>query len=332
MQNTSMSNYKCANNKNNKEIDADVMVTTDEYPLDAFVNSTEELAKFGKDIVVWRKETYYEDDRNVISVIINAISVRINIPRGTVKALMACLAALVLVIIVLSFKSIDSASTSDNGAETAGSETSREYPAEEGQAVNTERAANTGDYVIISSHYRYSVPEGTIEIWEPDDYYAENETFCDFEYADNEYTIRSYLLEYSDKELADVVKADLSQFDSMEFLDEQHIEGNYGDVLKIRFETKDDLGYFTAVTGYYWYESEPKICCLEVSSDGWFDDGVEEGILSSVYRVSSESGEVPPDAEEIWQEQQKEDAMNSLVEDAIRDQYEPEPMQDPLFD
>ncbi len=42
--------------------------------------------------------------------------------------------------------------------------------------------------------------------------------------------------------------------------------------------------------------------------------------------------EVPTDAGESWQEQQKEEAMNSLVEDAMRDEYEPEPIQDPLYD
>ena len=49
--------------------------------------------EIGKKIVVGRKEVHYEDGRNVISVIINAISVRIKMPRGTVKTLLAILAA-----------------------------------------------------------------------------------------------------------------------------------------------------------------------------------------------------------------------------------------------
>ena len=61
----------------------------------AILNNEEETEQIGKDIIIGRKETYYEDDRNVISVIINAISVRINMPRGTVKTLMAILVGVV---------------------------------------------------------------------------------------------------------------------------------------------------------------------------------------------------------------------------------------------
>ena len=292
--------------------------------------STEEVEQIGKDIIVARKQSFYEDGRNVISVIINAISVRINMPRGTVKALMACIAVMLILVLTLAFNDSDRDNSPNQNSEISDIETNREY-AEEGKAVNSERSANKGDYVIISSNYRYSLPEDTIDIWEPEDYYAENETFCEFESSDNEYTIRSYLLEYSDAELTEIVKADLSQFDNMKFLEEQYIEGKYGDILMIKFEATDEDGLYTAGTGYYWYDLDPKICCLEISSDDWHKDGIEEKILDSIYRVSSDSNMVPPDAEEIWQEQQKEDAMNSLVEDAMKDYYEQEPDYDPLF-
>ena len=310
----------------NSEIDADVEVVGEAPSLVQATTTTEDLERIGKDIVVGRKEINYEDGKNVISVIINAISVRINMPRGTVKALMSCFAVLLLAVVILAINSLDSKNTVTNEADTTSSNTTREYPTdEESKAINTERAAKAGDYVIISPHYRYYLPDDIQDVWEPTDYYAENETFCEFEYADYEYSIRSYLLDYSDKELSEIVKADLSQFDNMKFLEEQHFEDKYGDVLMIRFETTDELGDYTAATGFYWYDSDPKICCLEIASDDWHDDGVEEEVLSRVYRVSSDNNEVPPDAEEIWQEQQKEDAMNSLVEDAMREQYDQEP-------
>ena len=296
------------------------------------LEDAENIEQIGKSVVVGRKEVNYADGKNVISVIINAISVRINMPRGTVKALMACFVIMLVAILRLGFNKLGNNNTTNQSDEVANAKTSREYTSEEGKAVNAERAANTGDYVIVSAHYRYSLPEDVIGVWEPEDYYAENETFCEFNSADHEYTIRSYLLEYSDADLTEIVKADLSKFDNMKFLDEQYIKGKYGDVLKIKFEATDEDGLYTAGTGYYWYDSDPKICCLEISSDKWHDDGTEEAILESVYRVSSDSNVAPPDAEEIWQEQQKEEAMNSLVEDSMKDYYEPEPEQDPLFD
>ena len=42
--------------------------------------------------------------------------------------------------------------------------------------------------------------------------------------------------------------------------------------------------------------------------------------------------EAPSDVAEIWQNQQKEEATNSLVEDVLREQHEPEPVQGPLYD
>ena len=327
--------FKQINNEQDNQNNCDDSITADvvieETPINpSFTSTNEEFEQISKSVAVGRMEVEYEDDKNVIHAIINAISVRINMPRGTVKVLMACLAAILLAVIVFAFNKSDTGNSTTQNVETPSAEASRDY-AEEGKAVNKERPANIGDYVIISSHYRYQLPEEVLGVWEPEDYYAENETFCEFNSSENEYTIRSYLLDYYDTELAEIVKADLSQFDNMKFLEEQYIECDFGDVLMIKFEATDEDGLYTAGTGYYWYESDPKICCIEISSDDWHEDGTEERILDLVYRVSSDSNEVPPDAEEIWQEQQKEDAMNSLVEEAMNDYYEPEPDYDPLF-
>ena len=309
----------------NKDIITDVTVSSDGPVNDRSVRIDEDIEQIGKDIVVGCKEVGYEDGRNVISVIINAISVRINMPRGTVKALLACLAVLLIAVVMMAWDHADSGSTADTETETPDAETQREYAGdEESRAVNSERPASGKDYVIISSNFRYTLPDGFEGIWEPDDYYEENEIFCDFTHDGNPYTIRSYLLQYSNNDLADIVKASLSQFDGYKYIDEEYIDGKYGKVLKIRFEETDYDGTFYAVTGYYWSDYDPHICCLEVSSDEWREDGVEEMILDSVYRVSTDSGGslVPSDADEIWQEQQKEEAMNSLIEDAMNDYYQ----------
>ena len=73
----------------NKEINTDATLVTDEKPLELSTSFTKELEHFSNNNIVDRKEVYYGDARNVISVIINAISVRINMSRGTVKFLMA---------------------------------------------------------------------------------------------------------------------------------------------------------------------------------------------------------------------------------------------------
>lgn len=313
-------------------LETEIQVIDEEPLLNKSKSSFARSEQIQRDIIIGKGEHFYEDGKNVISIIYNAISVRINMPQGTVKGVIVCLALLIIAVLMMTFHSKNS-ELKGAGSNSDDSANSRDYAIEEkeGNAVNAERMASTLDYVIISSNYRYTLPENLIGVWEPTDYYAENETFCDFTYADNEYTIRSYLLDYHEMELAELVKADLSQFDNMKFLDEQIIDGEYGNILRIKFEATDELGEYTAGIGYYWYESDPKICCLEISSDDWYDDEVDEMVMDSVYRIESSNNMPPSDAEEIWQEQQKEEAMNSLVEDAMNDYYEPEPEYDPLF-
>ncbi len=288
------------------------------------METTEETEQIGKDIIVGRKESRYEDGKNVISVIINAISVRINMPRGTVKALLACFAALIIVALVVGLDGQGSAEPEEK-ADTAATETQTEPARDESKAVNAERPAS--DYVIISSRYRYTVPDDYAEIWEPTDYNEENETFCYFSYNDDPYSIRSYLLDYTNGGLAEIVKASLEQFEGYKYVDEGYVNGEYGQVLKVRFEETDPDGAVYYVTGYYWSDIDPHICCLEVASDAWHDDGVEASVLESVYRVNpsgdagSNSYDIPPDAEQIWKEQQAQDARDSMAQDAMREYY-----------
>jgi len=295
--------------------------------------TTEETERITKNIAFGRKETFYEDGRNVISVIINAISVRINMPRGTVKALLACIALLLIVAAMLAWDDAGgkSGKTADKSAEATDAPAQREYVTEEekSKAVNSERAAKSSDYVIISARYRYDLPEGTEGVWEPEDYYEENETYCDFVRDGDYYTIRSYLLTFINAELSDIVKASISQFDGYELIDQEYIDGKYGKVLKLKFASDDEDGNYTAVTGYYWSDIDPHICCLEVSSDEWRDGEVEDMIFDSVYRVEAETDTdylVPDDAQEILDGQRSQEAMDSIAQDAMRDQYaEPEP-------
>lgn len=305
------------------EVSVDDVIVVPESSEDKIDKSVaEDVEQISKNIAIGRREAYYEDGRNVISVIINAISVRINMPRGTVKALLACLAALLVVVVMLVWNGKGGDDSTELALDTS---TQREYSTgEEGsKAVNSKRSASGMDYVIISDRYRYSLPDEVVDVEEPDDYYEENETFCNFNNDGDLYTIRSYLLQDTDDELGDIVMRSISQFDGYKPVDEDYIEGRYGKVLRIRFEVTDDNGEFTAVTGYYWYDTGPHVCCLEVSSDGWHEDGVEEKVLDSVYRVDGDGNPDqmnPSDAEETWQEQQKQEAMDSIAKDSMLEQ------------
>ena len=245
---------------------------------------------------------------------------------GPDKALLACFAALLILAAALMWGGGDSGKAAEESAGTEDAAAQREYVTKEdgSNAVNSERAANRNDYVIISARYRYDLPEGTEGVWEPEDYYEENETYCDFVHDGDNYTIRSYLLTFTNNELADIVKASLEEFEGYELIDEEYIDGKYGRVLKLRFGSLDEDGNYTAVTGYYWSDIDPHICCLEVSSDRWRKGEVEKMIFDSVYRVNAGTGTdylAPDNAQEILDEQRSQEAMDSIARDAINDQY-----------
>ena len=265
----------------------------------------------------------------------NAINVRTNTMRGTVKAVIVCFVVIMVVVIIFAsnaFHSRKSDTTEIEHTPEAAESAFEEKPMTANDSVAAENFATTDDfqnlkdYVNISPHYYYHFPEGLIDTWEPSEQYFENETISDFTYEDDFYTVRSYMLEYCDGELASIVKAQLSLFNYMKFIDEEYINGKYGEILKIRFETQDEGGNLVVGTGYYWYESVPKICCLEVSADAWHDGKAEEMIKDSIYKVSpGNTGSHSIDEKEVWTSIQEEEAMKSSAEDAMRDYYEQKP-------
>ena len=288
------------------------------------IESTEDIDQIGKDIIVGHKEVGYEDGKNVISVIINAISVRINMPRGTVKALMACLAMLVIIALFYGISLLPSKEADEKTAENETEQSEEKTEDDTGTATDNTPSGvlSLKDYVNISPHYYYHLPENVEDVWTPDEMYAENETLCNFLYNGNLYTIRSFILDWYDADLEDIVESDLKQFEGTTILDEEYVSGKYGKMLKVRFESEDEDGNPIVGTGYYWYESDPKICCLEVTTDVWRDDGPEEMVKDSVYRVSA--GTTPPyEVDDL--DYQKDEAMKSLIEEGVNDYYQPEP-------
>ena len=456
---------------------SETVVESDAQPeVVSTMQSTEETEQIGRDIIVGHKEVGYEDGRNVISVIINALSVRINMPRGTVKALMACFVILLIAILVHACDAPDagksvseekedtakrsyvSSETSESIAkkrdivisenysytlpagstreksglgeayvnaqeysflndseelcvvrsymtrntegdlratvqdrigrivditnvsyeevscgigtvllcrgETVDAEDNRinvmEYSWEDGDLaicslqvsspsdelettaqalLDTVRRSDNNisnremllaaDSLPISAHYSYYMPEGVTGVWEPEEPYAENEIFCDFEYEGEQYTITSFLLQYRSEDWAEQIKGFYSELEVFRIIDEQYSETDFGRMLTLRFETADENGDPCVVTGYYWSDIDPYLCCLEVSAAEWGDGEVEQMVLDSVYRnkesSSAHAEPAPYDARQIYDEQMKEEAMDSLAEDAVKDYYEPEP-------
>ena len=305
-------------------------ITTELSPEIAPTLETDEtVEQIGKDIAVGRKEVRYEDGLNVISVIINAISVRVNMPRGTVKALMAVLAALLLLAALVGFGYMSSNDSDTPAANDTEQATGDSAGSAEKSAQTPEGIVSLKDYVRISSHFYYHLPDNIYEVWQPEELYAQNETMCDFTEGDDLYTIRSYVLDWRDEDIADIVKADLMLFDDMKITGEEYIDGKYGEVLKISFETVDEEGAPLSGIGYYWYEAEPEICCLEVTTDltadNKVDDEVAKRVLDSVYRVSS--GDTAPYEvdESAVNDALKDEAMDSIAEDAARDSYDTKP-------
>lgn len=135
-------------------------------------------------------------------------------------------------------------------------------------------------FVDISAHYYYHMPEGTTGVWRADYPEEENETWCTFDYEEKPYEVRSYVFGYDGGDLDSVVKDKLSAGGVVTFEYEDKLEGRYGEVLRLRYET----GQGEKVIGYYWKESDTKICCLEVMPKEGGGSAPAEMIMNSVVK------------------------------------------------
>ena len=469
-----MSEKSLATQKNNEDVSvAEVTVVSDESVDSTYQESSEEIEHISKSVVVGRKEAYYENGRNVISVIINAISVRINMPRGTVKALMAILAVIIIAafiyaanvfhtwnkdsetdrtetettedaektvssvlparditisenysytvpagfaveepelegswfsnakaygfytddgsycrvrsyiaaktdgeirdtvlarlktaydvedirheymdtdlgkVVVYSFDmvqegepivhaveyswadddgticSLEVSSESDNLQEIARSIFATVHRAEN-DYTNKELLEINTNYLAISSNYRYHLPDGTFNVDGPYYDYFANEYWCDFNYNRTHYAVRSYaILDAGSGKLQEEVHSMLSADEYVEIIKEKRVPTDFGDALRVEYDTEDREGVQLKVTGYYWYDTDPTICCLEVCNDAERSTEVEEMLLKLIYKKPSDNTQPYPDG--YVYEPDVDEAMRSEIEDAWRKYNEPEP-------
>lgn len=475
-----MSDQNGATQKNsNDTFITDVSVISDDSSGLVEQTVNEEVEQISKNVVLGRKEAYYEDGRNVISVIINAISVRINMPRGTVKVLMAILAVLILAALIYAANTLHSWNKSNEAEqpeteaveetdESAGTvmpardvpisenysyivpagfvveepdlegswfsnakaygfyindgvycqvrsyiaaapdreikdavlarlkaaydvedirheyidtnfgrvvaysfdivyeqepiihaieyswadddgvicslEVSSESDAlpntaqtilstvhrAENDYTNSELLKINTDYLTISTNYRYHLPDGTFNVEGPYNDYFANEYWCDFNYNRVHYAIRSYaIMEAGSGNLEEEIHNMMTADGFIEIVKEELVVTDFCNVLRVEFDTEDSEGVELKVTGYYWYDSDPTICCLEVSNDTERNSEVEEMLLKLVYKKSVSNSQSYPGG--YIYEPDVDEAMRSEIEDAWREYNEVEPYKDPLF-
>lgn len=253
--------------------------------------------------------------------------------KGIVISAMPVIKVLLAVLFIVALLTAgignDSGQKSSEQKMTAGSSANMQVTeAESNSALKTAASSeddSSQDYIAISPHYRYTIPDTAENIGNPYEPNAENETFCDFRHGDTIYTIRSYQLDYNSAGLSEVVKSSLSYFDDIHYISETSSDSTFGEILNLRFEATDENGNNIEVAGYYWYDSDPKICCLEISSDKSVEGDAEQMIMDSVYRISSNKNMPPYEIDGSITDPDVDEAMRSQVEDAMREYYEPKP-------
>ena len=157
--------------------------------------------------------------------------------------LAVCLAVLTVIVMMCTScgpQTSDKVQTPGNEAAEAGVQTSADEEGadreEAGRAAAeddepAENAPDLSEYIRISPHFYYRRPEGIEQVWTPEETYANNETLCDFRYDGDLYTVRSYVIDYRDGGLSDIVKEELSAFEGMTFTGQDTVKGKNGDLL-----------------------------------------------------------------------------------------------------
>lgn len=218
--------------------------------------------------------------------------------------------------------SLEVSSESDNLPEIAQSIFETVHRAEN-DYTNKELLEINTDYLVISSSYRYHLPDGTFNVEGPYDDYFANEYWCDFNYNRIHYAIRSYaILEAGGGKLQEEVHSMLSADEYVQIIKEERVPTDFGDTLRVEYDTEDREGVLLKVTGYYWYDTDPTICCLEVCNDAERSTAVEEMLLNLIYKKPADNTHPYPDGYSY--EPDIDDAMRSEIEEAWREYNEAE--------
>ena len=288
-------NHSIYENNEGKDITADL--DDDSAVSDARLDVTEDIEQVGKGIVVGRKEAYYEDGRNVISVIINAISVRINMPRGTVKVLMACLAVLIVAAAIYGINVLRDWSTSYyETAEYQKAVDDIKYSVisgmEDVRNVDFSREIVLPEKeVVISENYSFIVPAGYFDEYT----FTYSELFMNmqsygFYNSDGDYfVVSSYITQegIADKDMKTVVMDRLTDAYDVRNIRYDHEDFEYGELIALRYEAFETGEPSIYAVEYSWQDDDGTICSLDISTDTGNVEETAKRILSSVHRSKS---------------------------------------------
>ena len=250
--------------------------------------------QFGKDIVVAQKQVDYEDGKNIISVIITAISVRVNMPRGTVKALMACFVALILVAVFYAahYREVPFDQTADYQKGIERIKNGIEYGAyfTYDYTMSREVALPSKD-VVISGNYSFTVPAGYYV--EPPyldgEWYANAQAFSFYNWAEDWYLVRTYITQ-ADKDSKSLELIVLERIKAAE--DVQNISYDYedfgiGKVLVCKYEILYENEFDAFAVEYSWADDDGTVCSLEVSTEAGDYEETAKAVMNTVHRSNN---------------------------------------------
>lgn len=253
--------------------------------------------QIGKDIIVGRKEISYEEGMNVISVIINAISVRINMPRGTIKILMACFVVLLATALIYGINVLRDWSTSYyETAEYQKAVDDIKYNlikgAEDVRNVNLSREIVLPEKeVVISENYSFIVPAGYFDEYT----FSYGKLFMNMQahgfYNSNGdyFVVSSYITKegITDKDLQTVVMDRLKEASDVRNIKYEQETFEYGELVVLRYEAFKSGEPSIFAAEYSWQDDDGTVCSLDISSDTGNVEETAKQVLSSVHRAKN---------------------------------------------
>ena len=264
----------------------------DVIPTPDIARDTEQI---GKDVIIGTKTVDYVDDKNVISVIINAISVRINMPRGTVKVLMGCLAVLIIAALIYGFSVLD-AHKEDKALEYQ-------------KSVNTVKAGITSgsremsDYslsrevfmpekeVVISQNYSYVVPAGYFSEYPylGGEWFVNAQAFSFYNGSGDWYLARSYITraDVGSKDFETIVLDRIKDANDVKNISYDYENFEIGKVLACKYEIFESGEPDVFAVEYSWEDDDGTVCSLEISSDAGDYEETARQVMASVHRAGN---------------------------------------------
>lgn len=256
---------------------------------------TEDTEQIGKDVIIGTKTVDYVDDRNVISVIITAISVRINMPRGTVKVLMGCLIVLIIAALIYGFSVLD-AHKEDKALEYQ-------------KSVNTVSAGivsgsrEMGDYslsrevfmpekdVVISQNYSYVVPAGYFSEYPylGGEWFVNAQAFSFYNGSGDWYQARTYITraDVGSKDFETIVLDRIKDADDVKNISYDYEDFEIGKVLACKYEIFQSGEPDVFAVEYSWEDDDGTVCSLEISTESGDYEETARQVMTSVHRAGN---------------------------------------------